>query len=396
MEVIGSVDRCDEFVIEGWITIQGEPDKKLCLDVCLDEMPIGQCIADRYREDLKLAGLAEGLCAFWFDMPSFITNGDLEKIRIRLNNSVLFLDMKKPEAEGDVAAVPVPRDGSSGLWIDRADWLDRLALKHRTNKISDDLSLSIFQFVRDGFFLMEKALSNDMVDRLNDAVELVWRRPPESSLASADEPVKKTPNGTPEKRVKLLDLYAHSAVAREALGLPKVIDFLEAIFDDRPKAFRNETYWHSPGLGLHRDSDVLGVGVNKSAFAGLLIALEDMEAGSGEIECLIGSHRSAGVMPQETGPENREKEIVRLKEDAERYAQTSRTFRLKKGDVLILHADVAYGDVETANTDATRRSLLTHYMPLREEPLYQASSQFRDFPAANCHFVSQFSDVPGS
>jgi len=396
MEVLGSVDRFDEFVIEGWITIQGEPDKKLCLDVCLDETLIGQCVADRYREDLKEAGLAEGLCAFHFDMPSFIAGSDVEKIRLRLNNSILFFDLKKLDVE-EIAkpeephVIPLRGDASAGLWIDQADWLDQLALKHRVGKISEELSVAVFKFVRDGFLLIEKALSNDMVDRLNDAIELVRRRPPRISFVERpdSEGVTDRTLDTGADNSKIVDLYAHSAVARDALAVPEAIEFLSAIFDERPKAFRSETYLQAPKVSLHRESEILGLMPRKSSFAGLWLALED-QTGEGTLACFTGSHRStlSASEKADTGEDA-------LTFDAERYAQTTRRFALKKGDLLIVHADLVYRDAELPD-EGPGRSLLVHFIPVHERPPYHASSHFKEFATANCHFVSELSDVPSA
>jgi len=397
MEVLGSVDRFDEFVIEGWVTIQGEPDKKLCLDVCLDETLIGQCIADRYREDLKEAGLAEGLCAFRFNMPSFIGSDDINKIRLRLNNSVLFFDLKMPNVETirpeEIRSVPVRGDASAGLWIDQPDWLDQLAFRCRIGKISDELSLSIFKFLRDGFLLIENALSGDMVDRLNDAIELVRRRPPREPYTGATESEGFAEHRT-DKSV-LVDLYAHSAVARDALAVPEAIQFLSAIFSERPKAFRSETYLQDPKVSLHRESDRLGLIPRKSSFAGLWLALDD-QAGDGLLECFTGSHRSvSSSMSEKTDEGEDESALAALTLDMERYAQTSRRFALRKGDLLIVHADLVYRDIEGTGTEAGR-SLLVHFMPVHEKPPYQGVSHYKEFATANCHYVSQFSNVPSA
>ena len=53
MRIIGHVDRCDETLIAGWITIPGANETKLTLEFVLDGKVIGRCVADQFRQDLK-------------------------------------------------------------------------------------------------------------------------------------------------------------------------------------------------------------------------------------------------------------------------------------------------------------------------------------------------------
>src|SRR5690348_7945962 len=143
MQMNGSLDRCDAELVEGWVIFLDQPEIKVRLDILLGDRVIGHCVADQFRQDLKDGGVGDGACAFRFRMP-FIPKSAEASIAVRLEGVPIFL--KTP---GTVSITPetVPaRDTISrfgGLWIDRYDWLDRLAAKHRANEISEALSVAI-------------------------------------------------------------------------------------------------------------------------------------------------------------------------------------------------------------------------------------------------------------
>lgn len=123
MRVLGSVDRCDEALIEGWITVVGNPSDKLDLEVMLRGEVIGRCVADQFRQDLKDADIGDGHCAFSFPIPSFVPASEIRQIAVRLAESVVILPRQEGSADestGRAAAETVSRFG--GLWIDRYDW----------------------------------------------------------------------------------------------------------------------------------------------------------------------------------------------------------------------------------------------------------------------------------
>jgi len=154
MRIIGHVDSCNASFIEGWITSPDANEPKISLEFVFDEEVIGRCVADLFRQDLKDAGFGDGHCAFHFPTPPLIPKSDISRIIVRLENSSVLLpiDSAKPAQSAATRTETISRFG--GLWIDRYDWVDRLAMKHRKGEISDELSVAIFRFVRDGYVVL--------------------------------------------------------------------------------------------------------------------------------------------------------------------------------------------------------------------------------------------------
>ena len=185
----------------------------------LGEAVIAHPVADQFRADLKEAGVGDGHCAFSVKTPAFVPKSDLPRVRVRLEHSLVFLG--SIGAEGAAASGGAGRETHSlfgGLWIvDRYDWMERLAQKHRTGAISDALSEEICRFVRDGYLVIEGAVPAKTVDRLNAEIDRVWTKPPPGLLIETFEPDGQMryipPDLALRESTKLLDLYAVSAVA---------------------------------------------------------------------------------------------------------------------------------------------------------------------------------------
>jgi hypothetical protein len=404
MSIKGSLDRCDHELIEGWITLTDSPEKKLSLEALLGDQVIGRFAADKFRADLHEAGIGDGECAFRFEMPAFISQSEVRALTVRIEGAPIYL--KSPDAENGSASQSVQETVSrfGGLWIDCYDWLDRLAAKHRSGKISDALSQRIFRFVRDGYLVIEKAVPASTVDHANRDIERMWRTPPDGLLIETFEPDGQMRYIAPdiryrEGRTKLLDAYAFSAAAREAIAAPEVVEFLNVIFEDTPKAFQGLHFWNGSQQAMHKDTAYVKVDTAPMHLAATWLALEDVEAGIGELEYYVGSHRAPDFLFggnskwMEAHTEEHDRFLQSLHDDAARYGHSRQSFLAKAGDVLIWHADLAHGGVAITKPGRSRRSLVTHFTGAADDPFYRRNSQHRSAICNDCAFVSSYCDI---
>lgn len=406
MPIRGSLDRCDDELIEGWVMLVDQPEKKLSLEAVLADEVIGRFVADQFRADLKEAGVAGGECAFSFAMPAFVPKSEIDNLVVRLEGAPIYL---RPPGAPDGVAAPsretVSRFG--GLWIDRRDWLDCLAAKHRRGEISDALSTRLFRFVRDGYLVIEGAVSARIVARVNKEVESLWRKPPEGLLIETFEPDGQMQYIAPDirfrdGRTKLLDVYAFSAAAREATAAPEIVEFLTAIFEDKPNAFQGLHFWNGSQQAMHKDTAYVKVDTNPMHLAATWLALEDVEPGIGELEYYVGSHRAPDFLFggnskwMESHTEEHDGFLQSLHDDAARYDQTRSSFLAKAGDVLVWHADLAHGGAAITKPGRSRRSLVTHFTSASDEPFYRRTSRHQRGELRDCIFTSAYYDVPAT
>jgi phytanoyl-CoA hydroxylase len=302
-----------------------------------------------------------------------------------------------PEAGGETLS----RFG--GLWIDRRDWIDRLAEKHRRGEMSDALSELIFRFVRDGYAILPGAVPRDLVDRVNRDIERCWRAPPEAMRIEVyiddrcqyARPAIEHRAGTS----KLLDLHAFSAAARQAIAAPRLVAFLSAIFESAPRAFQSLSFHHGSAQAMHKDSAYVQVARNPLHMAAAWLALEDVEPGAGPLEYYVGSHRAPDFLFAgsskwlKTAPDEHQRFLDSLHEDAQKYRHRRQSFLGRCGDVLVWHADLAHGGSAIKVPERTRRSLVTHFTTAQDEPPYRRHQQHEEGRQGGCIFIAQFSDV---
>ncbi len=68
----------------GWAQDSGDPKNPVCLHVVADGCVIGRVLANRFRADLRDAGLGSGRCAFQFEAPKGV---DFSRAHVELRRA---------------------------------------------------------------------------------------------------------------------------------------------------------------------------------------------------------------------------------------------------------------------------------------------------------------------
>ncbi len=272
-----------------------------------------------------------------------------------------------------------------GLWTDRndADEMTKAKLAQRTITAADVELLRRWR--ADGYVILPGAVAPEIADRINAEVETIW--------STLDPRFRVERGGTetaldPKARgaaAKLLDLYVYSQSAREAAFAPQLLRFLDIVFERPPLLFQSLSFEKGSEQPIHQDAAYV-VTRSPMAFAAAWIALEDIQAGSGELSYYKGSHR----LPEHLFPggtrnwhRKRHGEAVNneyldsLHMRSKAMGLPLERFRPKKGDVLIWSADLAHGGSPIEDRTLTRRSLVCHYCPSGVQPFYFASNPRR-------------------
>ncbi len=410
MAVRGSIDLCDGKLIEGWVYDDGAPLHRFTLQVMVGESEIGTCAADLYRDDLAAAGIGGGNVAFRFEVPPFAPF-DPAELRLRLVGTDVFL------LQGGKRAATPSRLG--GLWIDREDWIDVLGTKHRRGEIDDETAERLFHFVRDGCVVLRGAVDETTLAAVNAAVDRLWRDPPEGLLIETFEPDGAMRYIPPEVefrygRTKMLDIYAHNALLRQAIANWPAMRFLAAVFGETPKAFQSLYFETGSQQAMHKDAAYVKIDGNPLALAATRLALEDIGPQNGELEYYVGSHRAPAFLFggtskwMEAEPEAHPRFLENLHEDAVKFNHRRESLLARAGDVLVWHADLAHGEAAVSAEGGagqmgasgtiarpSRRSLVTHFTGASFQPFYHRASTHEELAAPSCVFVSQYGPVLG-
>lgn len=286
---------------------------------------------------------------------------------------------ENPSVSGSGSGPPVFHSRFGGLWPDRQDADEELDRRLRAGCLTDEQAEAVRAWMRDGACVIRGAVPLDVVDRVRADIEALWARGnPEVFVEEWTSGAKRIAPITPNlevHRTKVLDLYAFSDAARDAIFSPAILSFLDVLFDRPPLAFQSLMFQRGTAQPMHQDTAFVGV-ASPLEFVGSWLALEDIQEGSGELEYYLGSHRTDEYlfdgkhkrMPPGFDREDEYLSSIHVKAAGARLERI--THRPRKGDVVVWHADLAHGGSAIENPDLTRWSLVTHYCPFDVAPDY--------------------------
>lgn len=269
-----------------------------------------------------------------------------------------------------------------GLWTDRIGAEETVAARARSGELSARDAELLAAWMRDGYVILPGAVPASLLDGVVAEVDAQWARLDPGALIELDGVVHPMRTELRAKHYKLLDLYARSRVALEAALAPAIVAFLRLVFERDVLLFQSLSFERGSGDPVHQDSAYVVVS-SPLEFAAAWIALEDVRAGSGELEYYRGSHR----LPEHhfrggLRNWNRSRNSI---EERTSYLEALHTrsragglpldrFLARKGDVLVWSADLAHGGSAIRDRSLSRKSLVCHYCPAGVRPHYWAHS----------------------
>lgn len=78
------IDEIANGQIVGWAWLPRRPQRKLVIELLFRGKVIAQAQANRFREDLKIAGKSDGACSFQIPLPVYATKDELTKLSLRV------------------------------------------------------------------------------------------------------------------------------------------------------------------------------------------------------------------------------------------------------------------------------------------------------------------------
>jgi phytanoyl-CoA hydroxylase len=202
--------------------------------------------------------------------------------------------------------------------------------------------------------------------------------------------------------MRAVDCYVHLEAARELPFSDAISRFLTIIFENSPLLFQSLSFERGSQQGMHQDSAFVVVD-SPLELAASWIALQGVEAGSGELMYYEGSHRLPEYLfsgefkhfnPERDSREQEQEWSRLIHENAHKLGMPQRTFLPRKVDALVWHADLAHGGSSVADESLTitRKSLVGHYCPQRRNPHYFGYLPDRrtTLPWGECRYSSQY------
>jgi phytanoyl-CoA hydroxylase len=274
-----------------------------------------------------------------------------------------------------------------GMWIDRADFQLQLSRRLANGAISPAVARDIRDFERDGFIIFEGAAPDNDLTQFETAISTAFRNGHDNLISQlpgsgANQPVAA---GMNRRGARIVDSFTVLPSALDLLSTPRLTQFMQSIFEEQPLLFQSISFDMGSGQGMHRDTAYVVVNRPMEMLA-CWIALEDVRAGSGELQYIVGSHRLPEFQfgegrkhwnIEQDGQQAHDHWLRWILDESHKRHLPTRSFMAKRGDILVWHADLAHGGAPITHYELTRKSLVGHYCPVSAEPYFMVVSPNR-------------------
>lgn len=267
-----------------------------------------------------------------------------------------------------------------GLWIDRTDFAQQLEQRTRTDGLRSELAMQLRSFEQRGVVVLERGASDAELTGFENAISAAFREGHAHLISQnpGDNSPRPVLAGMNRRGVRIVDSYGALPQALDLLSSPALVDFLQALFAERPKLFQSLSFDTGSEQGFHQDTAYVVVD-RPLEIVGCWVALEDVKLGSGELQYIIGSHRLPDFdfggnrkhwRPTEDAPDSHARWTRWLVEESQRRGLAVESFLARRGDILVWHADVAHGGAPITHPEYSRKSLVGHFCPESVVPAY--------------------------
>ena len=174
---------------------------------------------------------------------------------------------------------------------------------------------------------------------------------------------------------RLCNLHMVSAAARKITQNRTTRAVIASAFRREPVVVGSLLFEKGSQQSIHRDGPAFFT-VPIDHFFGVWNALEDITEDSGPLTYFEGGHRAISDKElRSDGVTNNESYFQRVIADCERRGCPLRDVLLSKGDTLIWHALLPHGGSKILDPRKSRKSLVSHYIPVGV-PIYGPSVFF--------------------
>jgi len=243
--------------------------------------------------------------------------------------------------------------GADVARLDRDDGLEELRSDARFTRLSEPVQRGLEAWPEEGYLVVEGLIDPERLERIN---------------ADVDRLVDAGSLHQHYRSQRFMNAHRKSAATAEVVSDPRVLELLELILGRSARLFQTISFVRGSQQEAH--SDAFHMMTEPPGFlVGVWVALEDIDAESGPVFYLPGSHRLPYVMSEDLDllassalltPEKGKNYVVRMHQMSA-AAREPRHFTARAGDVLFWHHNLLHGGSPIARPDSTRRSLVAHY-----------------------------------
>lgn len=253
-----------------------------------------------------------------------------------------------------VSHAEVAGRGDGAARLDRADGLEELQADPRFVNLPEAVQDGLTAWPERGYLVVEGLIDRARVEAINDDID---RLSGAGSIRAH------------HRSARFMNAHEQSPNARAAVSEPRLLELLELILGRPAGLFQTISFVRGSQQAAH--SDAFHMMTEPPGFlVGVWIALEDIDADSGPVFYLPGSHRLPYVMSEDLDlaepppllTRDKGRAYVQKMREVVASAPTEPTpFTARAGDVLFWHHNLLHGGSAIGRAESTRRSLVAHY-----------------------------------
>lgn len=272
------------------------------------------------------------------------------EVRVEPGKLDVFRSEKLPDAG------PVP-------WLDRPDAHDLVTERLDSDQITSDQANHCRKWIDDGYLILEDFFTDDRLDQ-------AWALYEEALEAAIVTPMADI-SGPDELPGRTLNPHFRLSAMEELLYDADMVAVVELLMGASPLPFQTISGHRASQQPLH--SDTIHMTTYPSGFlVANWIAFEDIDAGSGPLAYLPGTHRLPVISASEAGITTEEFDEIgdaayRAKYEpliadvAAASGVEEQHFTAKRGDVLLWHSNLLHGGAKQNDAALSRKALVCHY-----------------------------------
>ncbi len=287
---------------------------------------------------------------FSYSAYNFLHQGQLSHNKQAYKNFGLNKFLFQSISSKDFAHLPI----GNIPWLDKENGNSNLEEKIKTLKTSQENKEQIKNWQQDGFVVLKEFFDSKTIDSINSEID----------------------NGLKNKTMeftlgnKIMFANKNSDYIRQITKHTELTEILSFILGERVIPFQTINFITGSQQRAHSDSIHMTT-YPLGYLIAVWIALEDIHEDSGPLFYYPGSHKLAYVLNSDykrggnsftvgdsgnyTNYEDRIEEIVNQNK------LEKKVLTIKKGDLLIWHANLIHGGGKINNTSLTRKSMVIHY-----------------------------------
>ncbi len=235
----GNIDRIEDGWILGWAWRPSAPNTPIEIEMLVDGLSAGTWKAALFRPDLESAGKGNGVHAFEVPLRQEFRDGAPHQVRVVYAGTDLDLSGgpariqlagrdATPAAGGNSGPVSAYHSPFGGLWTDLPNAADVIAGKQSLGWISSAEAQLLTDWVGNGFVILTQAVPHGLIDQLDLEVDRIWCGMADGRFfvefwENGEKTIQRAGPLFKDKRVKLLDLFAHSECARRIVLAPPIV-----------------------------------------------------------------------------------------------------------------------------------------------------------------------------